>query len=234
MLTLPTSKSLWTPSDAAFTAWWDTRLPGGLIMGTEPGVRIIRDWSGNGHHLVQATAANQGALALLGPGSSMSVTLDNVDDGWVPSGNLGSGTDHTFVVGCNSLHVPSATHAGIGWWNLFIDITHYHVLGSATTTMVVQDPAGSHVSSATMLTGVHAYTWDINGATGKAWCYVDTTKAVAEVDCMANAPTTKCTLATTVVNFTPDASFYAAAYRNARCTTAELASVQAWAVRNNG
>ena len=91
---------LWVPADGVIpaTAWWDTTLPGGMIPGADPGVRLIPDWSGKERHGLQVLAANQGSISALGPNGDLSVTLDGADDGWRVQGALAYAT--TFVGNC--------------------------------------------------------------------------------------------------------------------------------------
>jgi hypothetical protein len=245
VLTLPKSRRLWTPSDASATAWWDTTLPGGFLQGLGPtgaceGARLLRDWSGNGHHALQATAANQGTLSLLAPGAlptSMGGTgflCDNVNDGWATSDNLGASVDHTMVCGVNVLHVPAAITPASAFMNSTIVGGKYHGLGTFNTALGIVDSGGQHASTLNVLTGSHAYTAIVDGATSKAWLYVDATKAAAEVTAEAVAYSLGMQLATTYVYTSPDAVCFRWAVWDRKLTATEQLSAAAWAVRNNG
>lgn len=240
----PLDVTEWTPNDAGAVAWWDTTLPGGFIVGIGPtsaceGAHYLRDWSGNGHHSIQATAANQGTLDLRAPGGlatgygGIGFLCDNTNDGWACTDSLNVGTDHTLLCGINILNVPAATPQ-VGFMNTRIVAGAYQVLGTNSSKLSIVDAAGTHNSNLDVLTGIHAYTAIIDGAGATAMLYRDTTAAVASVVCAAKDCSTGVALATTYVNNSPDGICFRFAYWNRKLTTTEQARAAAWAIRNNG
>ena len=177
-----------------------------------------------------------GAVAFLGPGGGYSITTDNVNDGWdYPNAGWVSG-DHTFVIGCNTLHVPGPTNPQI---QLFANAngahTAYQVFGSAASWLSIFDAAGNHASDVALAVGVHAYSAVIDEAAHTAMLYRDTTSASAPVACAALADSSGYRqICNTWAYFAPDASISRAAIWNCKLPAAILARAQAWAVRDDG
>lgn len=225
--------TLWCPVDASVpaTAWWDTTLPGALLRGTGAGVRIIRDWSGGHRHLFQATAANQGTMLATGPGGSVAILADNLNDGWEYSGGMGGGFDHTIVVGCKLNTVPAATPA----WALVSGVSlaaTYTTLGTDDHHVSIRDAAGWHNSNLVFHTGFHSYSAVCNGSDNTALLYEDTTAAAAAVTCAGKAFSGSFSFCVSSTDIAPDGSVFRLAYWNGRLSAVDLALAQAWAVRS--
>lgn len=236
MLNFAKTNLLWTPCDAATPAgaFYDVGAPDGIIMGTDPGVRLIRDWSGNGKHLLQATASGQGTIAFSGPGGGLSIMYNNAAARHAYSGSMGASIDHTMVVSYNLVDTTPAN----AYYSLVsgLDGAVYTILGvypTGTKLSIICGGAG-HDSNLDVLTGVHAYSAVCDGATNTAWLYVDTTKASGTVVCTALAFATELRTGDGSILYSPDGALIKLAYWNSKISDVDLALAQAWAVRDDG
>jgi hypothetical protein len=229
--------NLWVPSDDGAEAWWDTTLPGGVVTGpgggAVPGAWLLRDWSGHHHHATQATAANQGDMALTGPGGAPSIHIDNTNDGWDIAGNLGAGNDHSFIAGCNLDSVPAAPNADTTLFNRTAAAAVYALIGGATSALGLFSGGAAEMSDVVGQTGVHSYSWILNGTAGTAMCYRDTTPCSAPIAYTASPIGASGKIGQTVGYFPLDGAMFRAAYWPSVVSAAILSRAQAWAVRDN-
>ena len=105
-------------------------------------------------------------------------------------------------------------------------------LGTQSVHLGRHDDAGGWVdSNVDAQTGVHAYSYVIDGGAATCLCYRDTTAAGATIAFTACDFGNKFDVCTARTIAPPDGAFFRFAYWNSVVSAAVLAKAQAWAVR---